>query len=322
MRIDRGLLGLGVFLITAGLVILAIRQELIPTAVAQRAWTLWPLLLVGAGLSIVLAGRPGAVVGGLLSAVTFGAILGGLAASGWGVGFGGCGGDRSGTAFREENGDLGSGSEVTIALACGDLRIGTVAGTTWSLTGSSPDGRPPTVNARDGLSIETSDDGLFERRTGRNDWTLVVPRDAGIDLHVMTNGGSSDVALAGASLGSAAFETNAGSLSLDLTDVAAIGDLDVKTNLGSTTIRFPNRSVTTTLSVNAGSAAICVPDGTGIRILLESVAASDDFSSHGLVRVGDAWESTGYATAAARVTLEAEVNAGSLALDPVRECAG
>jgi hypothetical protein len=254
--------------------------------------------------------------------VTFGAILGGFAASGWGVGFGGCAGDRAGTAFPEANGDLDAGARVAIVLSCGDLRVGTVAGTTWSLTGSSPDGRPPSVSTRDGLSIEGADAGLFERRNGRNDWTVIVARDARIALDVTTNAGSSEIALAGASLDSAVFESNAGSLTVDLTDVATIGKLDIHANLGSTTIRFAATSVTATLSVNAGSAAICVPDGTGLRITIDSVAASNDFASHGLARVGDAWESQGYATATARVAIEADVNAGSVALNPVRECAG
>ena len=88
MRIDRRLVGLGLFLVTAGAVMLAVRQGLIPDAVAQRAWTLWPLILVGSGLSIVLAGRPGASLGGLVVALTFGAMLGGIAATGWSGGFG------------------------------------------------------------------------------------------------------------------------------------------------------------------------------------------------------------------------------------------
>lgn len=73
---------------------------------------------------------------------------------------------------------------------------------------------------------------------------------------------------------------------------------------------------------DAGSAAVCLPDGLGIRVTFEGVAASNDLSDRGLVRVGDAWETPGYATAAARITLAAKVNAGSLALDPARECAG
>ena len=82
MLIDRRLVGFGLFLITLGGVMVAVRQGLLGEGVARQAWTLWPVILIGAGLSIVLAGRPGASIGGLVLAVTFGAILGGVAATG------------------------------------------------------------------------------------------------------------------------------------------------------------------------------------------------------------------------------------------------
>ena len=322
MRIDRRLVGLGLFLVTAGAVMLAIRQGVISADVGQRAWTLWPLLLVGAGLSIILSGRPGHATGGLLVAATFGVMLGGIAASGWGAGFGACGGNRPGTPFAEQNGNLSSGANVAISMSCGHLRVGSVAGTTWSVSGSSSDGQPPEIDRGDGLQIDAPRHGTFTLAGGRNEWTVVVPRDAGIRLDVTTNGGSSEIALAGASLGDTSFATSAGSLTVDLRDVAAIGDLDAQTNFGSLVLRLPSRSVAAALSVNAGSAAVCVPDGLGLRVTFTGVAASNDLGAHGLVRAGDAWETPDYATAAARITLEAEVNAGSLAIDPVRECAG
>ena len=322
MRIDRRLVGLGLFLVTAGAVMLAIRQGVVSAEVGQRAWTVWPLLLVGSGLSIILAGRPGHALGGLVIALTLGIMLGGIAASGWGVGFGACGSDRPGTAFAEQNGDLASGASVEISMSCGHLRVGSVAGSTWSVTGSSSDGQPPEIDRDGGLQVEAPRQGVFELGGGRNDWTVIVPRDAGIRLDVTTNGGSSEIALAGASLGDTSFETNAGSLTVDVRDVAAIGDLEAHTNFGSLVLRLPARSVAATLSVNAGSAAVCVPDGLGLRVTFDGVAASNDLAGHGLVRVGDAWETPDYATAAARITLQTKVNAGSLALDPVRECAG
>jgi hypothetical protein len=322
VRIDRRLIGLGLFLLTAGVVMLVIRQGVVSADIGQRAWTLWPLILVGAGLSIILAGRPGAAIGGLVVAVTLGAMLGGLAATGWGAGFAACGGDRTGTPFQEQNGNLSSGTRVSISFSCGQLRVGSVAGSTWSVSGSSTDGRPPKIDEDDGIEIDAQSQGVFELGSGRNDWTVVVPRDAGIDLDLATNGGASDVALGGVNLGDTSFETNAGSLTVDLRDVAAIGDLDLRTNFGSLVLHLPTRSVAATLSVNAGSAAVCVPDGIGLRVTLGGVAASNDLADRGLVRVGDAWETPDYATAAERVTLDVSVNAGSLAIDPVRECAG
>jgi hypothetical protein len=323
VRIDRGLVRLGLFLLTAGVVALAIREGLISEAAGERAWTLWPLVLVGAGLSLLLAGRPGAWVGGTLIAVTLGAILGGVVATGWRGGFSACGPDGAGTPFAEQNGDLGAGGRVSIEVSCGHLALGTVAGSTWSVTGSSPDGRPPRVLTADtGIRISAPDSGRFLFDGGRNDWSVAVPRAVPVDLDVETNGGSTDVALPGANLRDASFSTNAGSLTLDLREVSGIGDVDVETNLGSLTLRLPNRSFGATIQVNAGSASICAPPGIGLRIRFDSVAASDDFESHGLVRAGDFWQTSGFETSETRIELSIDANAGSVSLDPARECAG
>jgi hypothetical protein len=69
LRFDRRLVGFGLFLVTVGVVMVAVRQGLIPVDTARRAWSLWPLVLIGLGLSMILAGRPGAWVGGLIVAM-------------------------------------------------------------------------------------------------------------------------------------------------------------------------------------------------------------------------------------------------------------
>ena len=50
MHIDRRLVGFGLFLITVGGVMVAVRQGLLTEDAARQAWTLWPLILVGSGL--------------------------------------------------------------------------------------------------------------------------------------------------------------------------------------------------------------------------------------------------------------------------------
>ena len=320
---DRRLVGLGVFLVTAGAVMLAAREGVIPDAIAERAWTLWPLLLVGAGLSIVLAGRPGAVLGGLLVAVTLGAMLGGVAATGFVGGFGACGGDRDGTAFAEQSGTITPGAQVSVAISCGSLEVGTVAGTTWSVSGSSPEGGPPQISTdAGGLSIENPDRGPFAFGGASNDWTVVVPRDAGFDLDVATNGGTSRIVLDGATIRDATFATNAGTLTVDLSEIAALSDLEVHTNLGSTIVHLPARSASASFAVNAGSLVLCAPTGAGLRIELDSVAGGSDLGDHGLVQNDDVWETPGFGAAAIRLELSVDLNAGSLKLDPARDCAG
>ena len=323
VRFDRRLVGLGSFLVAAGATMLTVRQNLITDALAGRAWTLWPLLLVGAGLSIVLAGRPAAALGGLLIAVTLGVMLGGVAAAGWSGDFGACGGEREGTPFSGRSGEITPGAAVRVEISCGRLDVGTLGGTSWSVSGTSPDGGAPDISTdAGGLEVRNAGRGPFAFGSASNHWSVVVPRDPGIDLDLTTNGGASRVILAGAALGDVSVETNAGSLELDLRGVTALSDLDVHANLGSSTIRLPDRNASGSLEVNAGSAALCLPAGAGLRVVLDGVAASNDLGSHGLTNTGDAWETPGYATAATRLDLRIRINAGSLALDPARECAG
>jgi hypothetical protein len=323
MHIDRRLVGFGLFLITVGAVMIAVRQGILSADDARKAWTLWPLILVGVGLSIVLAGRPGAASGGLVLALTFGAILGGVAATGTFPGGGFCGSGRDhGPSFPAGGGDFTTSARVTIAQDCGDLSIGTVAGSTWNVSGESTNGRPPLIDrGSNSLHVKTPDGAPFDLG-GTSQWSVVLPRDPAIDLAVTVNGGQSAITLAGANITALRIDANAGSIDLDLREVAALGDATIDVNFGSATVRLPSRSLSGSLSVNAGSAALCVPSEAGLRIKLDSAAASNDFADHGLIEANGAWETPGYGTATVRLDLRADVNAGSLALDPARQCAG
>jgi len=324
VRIDRRLVGFGLFLVTVGIVMVAIRQGLIPDESARRAWNLWPLLLIGFGLSIILAGRPGAAIGGLITAVTFGAIVGGVAATGSIGPIGLCTGDRGqGTAFAQAGGDLGPTAHVAIEQACGELDITTVAGSTWSLSGVSGDGRSPTVSATAlDLRIESGSGGPFEIGDS-SAWDIALPRTPAIDLEVTASAGDARLLLAGANLSGVSVVRNAGSIRVDLRDVAGLGSLSLEANAGSATLWLPNRSLTGKLQANAGSIAICLPAGAGLRVATgESVAASNNFAARGLIRNGETWETPGFAGAEVRIELSAEANAASLSLDQPSSCAG
>jgi hypothetical protein len=324
MHIDRRLVGFGLFLITVGAVMIAVRQGLIGQDDAQKAWTLWPLILLGVGLSIVLAGRPGAAIGGLVLALTFGAMLGGIAATGAFPGLGFCSSSERdpGTAFAQSSGGLEASARVTVAQGCGDLTIGTVAGSTWNVSGEASDGRPPQIDQGSGsLRVRTRDGAPFNVG-GTSRWSVVLPRDPAIDLAVTTNGGQGRITLAGANLRTLRVDANAGSIDVDLREVSAVGDAIIDVNFGSATLRLPNRGLTGSLSVNAGSAALCLPDGAGLRVKLDSTAASNDFADHGLTETNGVWETPAYDSAEVRLDLRAQVSAGSLALDPSRQCTG
>jgi hypothetical protein len=322
MRIDRRRVGFGLFLVTAGVVMVAVREGPIPEETARRAWNLWPLLLIGFGLSMILAGRPGSSLGGLIVAVTFGAMVGGVAATG---SIGICSNDHGAgtTSTPDAGGDLGPAAHVTIEQACGDLDVTTMPGSTWVAGVASGGGSPPTIRATNSdLRITSPSSGMLETG-GSGGWRIVLPQSPSIDLEVTVSAGDARLELGGANLASLSVVRNAGSARIDLREVAAIGPLSVTVNAGSSTIWLPKRSLTGHLSANAGSIALCLPTGIGLRVATgESVAASNDFETHGLTRSGNTWETAGYAAAAVRIDLTAEANAASLSLDSASACGG
>src|SRR3989304_771124 len=91
MHIDRRLLGWGAFFVIAGAIPLLVRADLLQRDVLGNWPSLWPLLLIGGGLGLLLRGTPLHVLGGTVSGLTAGVMVGGLPTSGFGGGasFGG-----------------------------------------------------------------------------------------------------------------------------------------------------------------------------------------------------------------------------------------
>ena len=79
MHIRRGFLGWGVFLILAGAVPLAVRSGYLSEDQVGRLWTLWPLILVGIGVGLILSRTRFDFLGGIIVAATFGLMVGRLA---------------------------------------------------------------------------------------------------------------------------------------------------------------------------------------------------------------------------------------------------
>jgi hypothetical protein len=325
MRLDSRLIGFGLFFIVFGGVLLAGRQGLIDPALLERAWQLWPLLLVAAGLSIVLARRPGADLGNLLFAVVLGVMAGGLVGSGAGLPFVGCGGDADdGTTFPRQGGSLTDGTTVEVDFSCGDLTIVSGGGNEWSLTGTSEAGAPPEIDSDDDdtIHLEAGRSGFFVVGRAAEDWELTLPTEPEIALDVDLNAGSGSVDLDGAQVANVDASVNAAALRLDLRGVADISTIDLSVNAGSAVVWLPERALEGDATANAGSVTFCAPEGVGLRFVTGGAVSSNDFGDNGLVDVGEAWESPEFSTAAVRITIEATANAGSLSLNDEQACEG
>src|SRR5512141_2102020 len=260
MQIHRRFLGWGVFLILAGSIPLAVRAGYLSDVQLRDVGGLWPLILVGIGVGLILSRTRYGFLGGFIVAGTFGVIVGGLLAGSIGVDFG-CGSTRGTTPFESRKGPLtAAAASVDIDLSCGDLTVGVASGTDWRVEGEDRDGTGPNLAAgNDSLRLTTRDSnrGPFGALGDRETWRVTLPDGPQLDTQVPLNAGSSPVNLAGANLGRFEPTLNAGSTTVDLGSVHRISSLDVRVNAGSVTLTLPNQSVSGSFEVNAGSIELC-----------------------------------------------------------------
>lgn len=325
MRVDQRFLGWGLFFILLGSVPLAVRGGLLTADAAGAAWRLWPLLLVGAGIGLLLRDRKAAVIGGLVVSMTFGLIGGGLLAGGWdGLSLIACGETQAGGSKVERNGALDQVARVTLDQRCGDLNVKMTDVAGWTLASSGGDGPPQVTASTTDLRISSTGRRVvvFPGTSGsRETWDVGLPRSSTIDLASTLNAGTGRLDLRGGHFATVSTTVNAGDMRIDL-DGAAATRLDLRLNAGDTRIVLPPSSLTGSLTVNAGSIRICAPAGAGLRFSTNdgNITASFNFGSAGLVKSGSTWTSPDFASAAIKIDLSTTANAGSVALNPSEGC--
>lgn len=325
MHIRRGFLGWGVFLILAGAVPLLVRSGTISEDQVGRLWSLWPLILIGIGIGLILSRTRFDFVGGLVVAATLGLMAGGLLSSGVDrLSTSACGSDSASVAFPAQDGTLtGETGSVDLALNCGDLTMTAAAGSEWHIEGSDRNGIGPEVEAdADSLRIKSQDDDEPWWVLGtRESWRIEVPADERLEVDLELNAGSSTVTLPGARLDTLDLVLNAGSTRIDLTSIAAIGGVDFTLNAGSLNLSLPAVSMTGTIQANAGAVKLCAQPGVALRLETgESIVASYDYAEEGLVQDGSVWSTPGFESAEVKIDLRTRANAGSFTLNPEGGC--
>ncbi|MFM2105095.1 MAG: hypothetical protein RL338_127 [Chloroflexota bacterium] len=325
MRIDARTIGTGVGVLLAGAIPFAVMQGALELADVSWATRLWPLILVGAGLALVLDRTPLGFVGSWVASISIGLIAGSIlaaVATGGSVGSLGCDAAAARTPFSASSGTLAPGGRVEVTLDCGSLDLATGTGDAWRVEGRSATGEAPAIEATGSrLAVRSADRGgpVLGLAADRSvAWRVTAPASA--TRHSVTvNAGAATLALGGAAADLSA-TVNAGSLVAAL-ERSALRSVGVTVNAGSASLTFPDADVTGSVTVNAGSIELCVPSTTGLRIETKDGAlGSNDFGERGLVRSGDAWISTNWEAATHRIALEATANAGSLSLNPEGGC--
>jgi len=320
MRLDRRFLGWGAFFILLGAIPLAVRGGYLERDEVADWPRLWPLILIGWGISLLGRRTPIEWLGGAVSTITFGIMGGGLIAAGWaGIPFsaGFCG-DQPGTAFAARSGSFETSGSLRIDLGCGEMTVRTADGSDWRVEGSDDGGVGPDVIEDGGrVTIRTPEESFDFSDFGRDktSWTVSVPREPTLELGVTQSAGAATLDLDGANLATLSFTVSAGSMDLDASGAAAFGGLNGTVNAGSAVIALPSFSGRVTLTVNAGSLEVCLPADVAIHIRTNAALGSHNLDGLGLRKVGDdTWESADYGTAVSRVDLNISANAGSFAL--------
>jgi hypothetical protein len=324
VHLDRRLVGWGVCFILLGAVPLAVRANLVDPALVGRWPTLWPLLLIGGGIGLVLRASPIAWLGGAIVAVTFGLMGGGLIASGVAGApvFSGCG-SGAGQPFATQQGTLASSGHMDVEFSCGTLTVTSADGSGWRVAGFEHDGKAPRIEAdAAGVTIRSPRQG-FDLSGGRTAWDVAVPRAPHLGFGLTMNAGDGTVDLAGTTLDGFDLTVNAGSIHVDLSRVASLaaGGLDATVNAGKATIALPAFDGGADLSLNAGSLTVCVPTGTAFEVHWSGTVASNDLDEAGLLKTGEStWTTPGFAPALPHMTMNVSANAGSFSLQLGGSC--
>jgi hypothetical protein len=318
MHVDRRLLGWGTLFVLLGAVPLATRAGLLDRDLVGQWPLLWPVLLIGWGLGLMLRGTPLALIGGVVSAVTIGIMGGGALATGFGgVPFAsGCTNSTPQTAFAEQAGTLGPAARADIVFNCGTLDVATGDGTGWSVKGTDRDGKGPDVESSSGvLSLRTDTDRAFIGSRGRASWNVTLPRSPAMALVVTLNAGQGNLNLAGASISSATMTLNAGAMTLDLGSATQVGDVHATVNAGSAAVAVPAGDRSVNVAINAGSLTLCTPPSSPVRVQWSGAIGSNNFADLSLIKIDDrTWTTAGFVAGQAHLELHVSANAGSFEL--------
>lgn len=322
MRVDHRLLNWGVFFVIVGAIPLAVTQGWISRGVIDGSWRLWPLILVGLGIGILLRRTQAAFLGGLVVAVTVGYISGGFLAVGPSFAIN-CSGSGTPATFATTQGSFSGTAEVSFVLGCGTLDVTTASGTGWSLAAGNTANVAPSIDqGADHLTVRSGnrDSAAWLGNPGRDDWRATLPTDPNLGLDFEVDAGDATINLPSARVNGLSLSVNAGSATVNLQSTSISG-FSASVNAGSADITLPGTSnMSGSLSVNAGSANVCSAAGVGLRITSSEALASTNFGSMGLVQNGNTWQSPGYDTANYRIDLSVSVNLGSVTLNPAGGC--
>jgi hypothetical protein len=316
MRIRRGLLFWGLLLIPLGAIPLFVRAGALDSNAFADAWRLWPLILVGIGLAILVGRGRAGLVATVVLALVVGLVGGSALASGnaWIGSITDCVATPTSMNHLTDGGILGSPASVQLELDCGEVNVSTQPGADWSLSaayrGDAPTASDSAANLR--IASPNQSGGHWHR------WMLTLPAAATHDISVTANAASATLDLSGTTLASFTAQVNAGNLRINGSR-ASISRLAVSMNAGRARVTLGTGSTSGSLSTNVGAIELCVPTTSGLVLHVpEQLTFSHNLGQRGLVHAGDTWSRAGAAGQVVELSIQGSV--GSFMLDPEGGC--
>lgn len=317
MRIRRGLLFWGFFLIPLGALPLLVRAGVLDPATFAQGWRLWPLILVAVGVAIVIGRSRLAVLGTAGVALVLGLAVGGALAGGnfWFAAVSDCDFGNRTDAHVDEAGAFAQPAAIDLDLRCGNLDVRMGGSTGWSLAADYRGQAPAIDSSADRLRVRVPDNDDAEH----HEWDLTVAPSLLREVTLRTNAAAANLDLAGASLSNVNANLNAGDLLIDA-GTATVGEINVQMNAGRIRLLLGAGETRGSVEVNAGAIDLCVPDNGGLRLRVnEQLTFVHNLGERGLTRNGETWvrnASGGGGT----IDLDIEGNAASFTLNPTGGC--
>jgi hypothetical protein len=317
--VRRGFLNWGIFLVCLGAVPLAVQLNVFDRETAVSLLRLWPLILIGAGLGIMLRFSRAAALGGIIVAATFGLLFGVFFAAGFPSFAAACTGATNGTPVTRSGTATGS-LELNVELTCAEMTIGRAPGGTWSVDATAGN-ETPTIESNGSLLSLRSFTGArwpFGSDT-RETWHVTVPTEASLSSNITVNAAKVIATLGNGPLGAINVTYNAADGRLDLGG-ASSATLNGTLNASTIGLVLPSGSFSANVTINASTLNLCAAAETGLRITYDDTLSSHNFASAGLTQSGKTWESANYTTAATHADVHISANVSTTNLNPAGGC--
>lgn len=315
MRLRRGFLFWGLFLIPlGGLPLLVQGGYLQPDSFADM-WRWWPLVLVGLGLVLLVGRRSPDLVGAAAIGLALGVLGGAALASGmpWAGAETECAGPGGTMNGADDAGTLSGDGTVTLDLDCGELDLTTEAGSAWRFHAAYRGAAPRVDAGASSLAVRAPDEPGLQRQ----EWALTVGTDAFRELDMRLNASASEATLDGAQLARVRSELHAGDLVIDAV-AASVARLDVTVNAGRLRVTLGGGPTSGELSVNAGAIELCVPSDASLRFEVnDQLTFATNLKDRGLTQEGATWTRAG---SGALIDVEVDGSAANFTLDPEGGC--